>query len=529
MLQNLKIWQKSILPLLVPVVILIGISTWSFAISNDIARATLKANDEGVKFALLSQKMDKNIVQIQQWLTDISATRGLDGLNDGFDEAENNYQNFLKGYEQFKAFYTSSNQPEKLQRLDDLKARVTDFYVVGKKMANGYISGGPALGNKLMGGFDTAAAALSKVLVPFTTEQVELADSKMKEVLSKLENFKKLIILFAVVAIGFSLFFASIVVAAITKPIRRLTKNVSEIAETKDLTKQTVNDSTDEVGQMVTSFNELLTSMQSVIKTVGGHSYTLSSSSTELSSTIMEIEKAAQEVNQGTEQSSSAILESSTALKQLADNSKRTSEKIEEVQKMTNSAKSSASEGKSALNSVKEVMDKISDSSQKIIGFMDEISQIGSQTNLLSLNASIEAAKAGEFGKGFAVVAEEVKLLSERSAISIEKIKQLIEISFSNVLEGTGVINNAATVFDQILTQVDKISSEVQIAAGGMKDQERRTNEISSATEEINDISHTNAAAMNELSFSISQVETTVRDLNEMAEDLNTQLSIFTV
>ena len=529
MFKNLKIWQKIALSLSLPILILIGVSLWSFLISNDIQKATEEAKNDHFHFALLSQKMDKNIVQIQQWLTDISATRGLDGLNDGFDEAETNYQQFNQGYEEFKAYFNRIGASERLQTLELLKIRVDAFYEMGKRMAKAYIEGGPEQGNKIMADFDVTASALSEVLVPFTQFQTKAAADEMQHITDMLARFKTLIVFFALAAIGSSILFGMFTVVAITRPLRHMTQVVKEVAQERDLTKTIGAEANDEVGQTVAAFEDLLKSFGRLIKGIYGHTNTLSSASTELTATAAELEKTANEVNQGAEHSSAAILQSSTSLKQLAEHSKTMNDRIAQVQVMAQDAKSSANEGKNALSSVQSVMSKISESSQKIIGFMDEISQIGSQTNLLSLNAGIEAAKAGEFGKGFAVVAEEVKLLSERSATSIEKINRLIEVSFSNVLEGTNVINNATTVFDRILQQVEKISSVVSAAASAMQDQGRRTIEISKATDEINDVSASNSAAINQLSASVGQLEQTMRELNRMAEGLHHELSLFKV
>jgi len=526
---NFKIWQKFTLSLAIPIIILLVVSVWSFIISDRIHEKTRVANEVSIPFALAAQEMDKNIIQIQQWLTDISATRGQDGLNDGFDEAEANYQQFLIHYKKFSLHYKGAGQTEQQKKLDELKQRVDAFYLMGQKMAKAYIAGGPALGNKTMASFDTAAEALSKVLVPFREEQLKAANLAMVQISDELDRFKGLILLFSFAAIGVSLFFGIITLLAITRPLLKLTNATKQASKEMDLTVQIDVSGKDEVGQTVKAFQTLLSDFASTIKQIMGHTDTLSSATTELSFTISEIQMAAQEVNQGTENSSSALVESTTNIKELAESSESVINRITTMKRLSTEAQGAANQGKSSMHSIRMVMEKIADSSERITGFMDEISQIGTQTNLLSLNASIEAAKAGEFGKGFAVVAEEVKLLSERSAISIEKINNLIADSSQNVTDGSDVINNATKVFENIMAQVQLIDKEVLETTGDIEDQGRRTVETSQAIDEINDISSSNAAAMNQLTQTIYQVEDTTRELNHMAEELVGEIQRFKI
>ena len=155
----------------VPLLLMAGIVTAVFILANGAQTNAVLARDESVVFAGIAQQMKLDAVQVQQWLTDISATRGQDGLDDGFDEAENSYKSFMVGLGKFQEMYEEENNSTGLGQVRELESAIADYYTVGKKMASAYIEGGPETGNKTMAEFDTAAANMVDKLAPFVESQ----------------------------------------------------------------------------------------------------------------------------------------------------------------------------------------------------------------------------------------------------------------------------------------------------------------------------------------------------------------------
>lgn len=156
-------------PLLMIAVIVTAISI----VVNAVQVNAKLARDESVVFAGVARQMKLDVVQVQQWLTDISATRAKDGLDDGFDEAEKSYQSFMAGLAKFKKMYERENDSVGLRKVDELENAIAAYYEVGKKMANAYIEGGPEAGNKAMGEFDGTASRLAGNMDPFVESQVK--------------------------------------------------------------------------------------------------------------------------------------------------------------------------------------------------------------------------------------------------------------------------------------------------------------------------------------------------------------------
>ena len=116
-------------------------------------------NERDIPILNKAHELKLAVVQVQQWLTDISATRGLDGLNDGFDEAENNAKTFHTLIDELKALDTAN-----AERYQAMVPTFENYYAAGKKMAQAYIDEGPTGGNKMMSQFDGAAEKMSEAL-----------------------------------------------------------------------------------------------------------------------------------------------------------------------------------------------------------------------------------------------------------------------------------------------------------------------------------------------------------------------------
>ena len=167
MFANLRLKGKLSLGFGLMLFLILGISVVTFVVTGGVANKAIDTKDQSVKLANIANQMKVDVIQVQQWLTDISATRGQDGLDDGFSEAESSRQSFLAGLRQSREIYRRENNSQSLQKLEGIEKAFDAYYETGKTMAQAYIDGGPAEGNKLMARFDDAAEALTNVLTPF--------------------------------------------------------------------------------------------------------------------------------------------------------------------------------------------------------------------------------------------------------------------------------------------------------------------------------------------------------------------------
>ena len=145
----------------------------SYLLAQSIEHKTRLARDKNVTFADCARRMQIDVVQVQQWLTDISATRGQDGLDDGFKEAEESHKSFLANLNKFRAEFQLEQNDEELRKLADLEKNFEAYYEKGRIMAAAYIKDGPTAGNQIMSEFDATASLLTETLTPFVDAEVE--------------------------------------------------------------------------------------------------------------------------------------------------------------------------------------------------------------------------------------------------------------------------------------------------------------------------------------------------------------------
>jgi len=275
------------------------------------------------------------------------------------------------------------------------------------------------------------------------------------------------------------------------------------------------------------SLINMASKIKEVMSVIAVNSSTLASTTAGLSENGAEIQQTAKAVNEGIESNSAALMQSSANTNALSESIQELAESSQEIFQLASTAKNEAQAGQQAMEDTNVAINKISESSSKINGIIDVITEISNQTNLLSLNAAIEAAKAGEFGKGFAVVADEVRMLADRSSSAVEQIRQLIEVSSKNVTEGKDVVARTGKVLDRIIAQVTTIAENGNKMALDMEEKKAGAMELDQAINEITETSETNAEAMTKLFVELSQIESTLGDFSQMAQTLQSEVSYF--
>ncbi|MNJ56966.1 Methyl-accepting chemotaxis protein McpA [compost metagenome] len=203
-----------------------------------------------------------------------------------------------------------------------------------------------------------------------------------------------------------------------------------------------------------------------------------------------------------------------------------------------------------SITSLSELMAGLGERSAQIGTITEVINGIAGQTNLLALNAAIEAARAGEHGRGFAVVADEVRKLAEESSASAQQITglvQLIQQDTRHAVEavkangvetqsGMEIVTNAGYVFKEILNAVNKVAGEIQEVSAGAEQIAASSDEVVKFMEQISTISeaasggtHNVSAATEEQLASMEEIASSAASLSKMAEQLQEQVNKFKV
>lgn len=553
-----SIQMKIIVSLAVIFSLFLGLVVYQFTELGGFAEKVEEIDEVTLKTTLVVEDMKLSVVQVQQWLTDISATRGQDDLNDGFALAEQYANQFKKDVQIVKKL-----QPDRTEELNQMLDVFDAYYEMGIIMAQGYISEGPAKGNQLMGEFDKVANEINDRVDKLTeettagiTEDLQMISHKSRDI-QFTETIVTMIvfILAVIISIGMS--------RSITRPIRVLIQSAERMAQ-GNLAESIRVKSKDETNQLAQSFESMRVRLSELIRDMTGLSLELQTSSTHLASSAshskassVQVMNTIQDIAQGasnqTMQTSTIVSMMEQAEQTFTTGAKQAKQSVQNAEQTTTIAVVGNNAIKDAILHLSDVtktvkfatdaIQKLGKRSDEIGGIITTISNIANQTNLLALNAAIEAARAGEQGQGFAVVAGEVRKLAEQSNDSAEQIRELIEdiqaetyVTVKTMETNLEAVNKQVDIIQQGGQSLTEIVNQVRQSEHNMRDIEslldnfkENISDILQATHEISSISEQSAAGSEEVAASAEQLSSSIDEVERNSyklEDYSKQLQI---
>lgn len=317
-----------------------------------------------------------------------------------------------------------------------------------------------------------------------------------------------------------------------------------------------VKETNDEIGLIIEKMKELTQSLGNIVGKIRNSSDTMSANSYELNDTSSqtlaannEISKAVEDVAEGSTGMAASISKINENLLEMSNETKDINESVNEIRNQTvavqDSSKIMNNKIKSMQNSSQKMDEGISAISKrietvnttvdKVSNIVSVIEEISSETNLLSLNASIEAARAGDAGKGFAVVAQEIRVLSDNTNTELENIKQIIsslveECRYCVQASGTIVEDNAKQKEEikAVLDEFGSLDEQIQKTAEKADEIEELVtamielnDDITKSSNSLTDVSAANAAATEEMNANIEELNAMMHGVSEMAGHMN--------
>lgn len=389
----------------------------------------------------------------------------------------------------------------------------------------------------------------------------EIRSSIMSEQLPMMASVDLLLILFAALVV----FFVS---KTISKPIRTMAQQTQQVGE-GNLSVEIPVRSRDEIGQLAQHFNMMLQNLRELLLDVNRTSNELATASDQLSAGTSESEQAVQHAAQTLESlteradlQKDRVYEAQLIVEQMAQDVGQIAERAQVVASRAGNATDLSQAGfeavkqsmeqmqsiQSSVNSSSASLQSLGEQADQITALVESITAISAQTNLLALNAAIEAARAGEQGKGFAVVADEVRKLAEQTSGfakqitgSVGLIQQTLDqsvgqmnLSIADVQNGIQVVTHTGELFDQIQHSVEDVSKEIQDVTGavrGLTDATKAVVEafslIEQTTQETASGTHTISASTEELLAVLGEIASSAVSLHQMASTLEDKIEKF--
>lgn len=562
----MTIKRKLFMTFLFIFLVLGGIQVYLVTQMNSYSGTMEIIKDESIEKVLKAERLKLDVIQVQQWLTDISATRAAEGFDDGFEVAETYAIDFAKTLEELKALET----PEKAEEISSYVQSFDAYYELGKEMAAAYIEYGPEQGNILMDKFDAHSDEINEQVGSYVDQTVEKLHKDINEMHDGTKRNIKFTSFIMMIGLIGTIVLSYFITHIIVKSLRNIKAN-AEVMTDGDLTVPVKRNSTDEIGDLANSFETMRAQLNTLVKSISRHSDRIATSSGELTqradltkATSFQIAAAMNEIAIGVEQQAGQSNEILEAISNTADGVADGNQLVESTLISATNSTTMAAEGQETIaQSVVALQQTVSDigiatknvqtlgeHSVQIGGIVEFIKGISAQTNLLALNAAIEAARAGEHGKGFAVVAEEVRKLAEETTEATAKISEIIgetqkdtassialmERNLNNFEQQVAIIQTSNSTLESIVDQVRTTEDNVHQLTAVFGHINTNTLNVQKMIENISAIIEQTSASTEEVSAStddlssiIEDIATMIDQLTEIAVALNDEVDVFKV
>ncbi|MBE9537395.1 MAG: methyl-accepting chemotaxis protein [Proteobacteria bacterium] len=469
------------------------------------------------------------VVKKQDAMTDYSLTQEADVLK----EVDALSKEFAKNIKRLKTF---AKTKEELAAITKLKKAHASFDAVGKAMGSAFLSGNRNEGMALMESFDAVVSEQEKLMEYIEKVAMTLSSGNTRMAGEAVSRANFLLMAISAASVLIALFMGITLARSISKPATALAK-AADLMANGDLTQTVDVFSSDEVGDAGRSFNAMAMNIKEIITKLNVTIDHMASASEQIAASSEEMAQGAERQTHQSDQVAAAVEEMSATVLEVAKNSNDASQAAYKAAEVAQSGGDIVTQTIDGMNSISasvqqsartiEALGRSSDEIGEIIAVIDDIAD---QTNLLALNAAIEAARAGEQGRGFAVVADEVRKLAERTTKATKEIASMIktiQVDTSGAVEsmaagteevqrGVGYANEAGSSLNQIVEVVGSVNDMIQQIATAAEEQSAASEEISVNVEEVAAISKSTASGLKETKVATQEISKLAVDIQQM-------------